>query len=198
MNVLIVDDHAVVRHGLKSAIESHGHRVVAEAGSIKQAQAFLAHTTPDAIVVDINLPDGSGFDLVAWSRKISPKIAIVILTLNDGEDYVRAAKSAGANAFIVKNAPLSDLIAALDFAITSPTSFSSKQICVSGIDSGLSAREIDVLQSINHGLSNTAIAANLYISVSTVKTHVSSILRKLDADNRVQALAIARERGLLV
>jgi len=198
MKVLVVDDHAVVRHGLKSAIESHGHRVVAEAGSIKQAQAFLAHTNPDAIVVDINLPDGSGFDLVAWSRKISPKIAIVILTLNDGEDYVRAAKSAGANAFIVKNAPLSDLIAALDFAITSPTSFSSKQICVSGIDSGLSAREIDVLQSINHSLSNTAIAANLYISVSTVKTHVSSILRKLDADNRVQALAIARERGLLV
>jgi DNA-binding NarL/FixJ family response regulator len=198
MKVLIVDDHSVVRHGLKSAIESHGYQVVAEAGSINEAQAFMAQTNPDAIIVDINLPDGSGFDLVIWSRKISPKTAIVVLTLNDGEDYVRAAKSAGANAFIVKNAPLTDLIAALDFAISSPTLFSSKQICASGINTGLSAREIDVLQSINHGLSNTAIAANLYISVSTVKTHVSSILRKLDADNRVQALSIARERGLLV
>ena len=122
----------------------------------------------------------------------------MILTLNDGKDYVRAAKSAGANAFIVKSAPLSDLIAALDFALSSPTSFSSKHITPSGVDSCLSAREIDVLQSISHGLSNTAIATNLYISVSTVKTHVSSILRKLDADNRVQALTIARERGLLV
>ena len=198
MKVLIVDDHTVVRHGLKSAIESHGYEVVAEAGSINQAQAFMAQTNPDAIVVDINLPDGSGFDLVAWARKVSPTVVIVVLTLNDGADYVRAAKKAGANAFIVKNAPLADLIAALDFALSSPTSFSSKRIYTSGIDSGLSAREIDVLQSINHGLSNTAIATNLYISVSTVKTHVSSILRKLDADNRVQALSIARERGLLV
>ena len=198
MKVLIVDDHAVVRHGLKSAIESHGHLVVAEAVSINEAQAFMAQTNPDAIIVDINLPDGSGFDLVSWSRRVSPTTAIVVLTLNDGADYVRAAKRAGANAFIVKNAPLSDLIAALDFAVSSPTSFSSKQICNSEIDSGLSAREIDVLHSINHGLSNTAIATDLYISVSTVKTHVSSILRKLDADNRVQAISIARERGLLV
>ena len=158
----------------------------------------MAQTNPDAIIVDINLPDGSGFDFVAWSRRISPKLAIVILTLNDGEDYVRAAKSAGANAFVVKNAPLSDLIAALEFAISSPTSFSSKHIYSKEIDSGLSAREIDVLHSINHGLSNSAIASNLFISVSTVKTHVSSILRKLEADNRVQALTIARDRGLLV
>ena len=198
MKVLIVDDHAVVRHGLKSALQSHGYLAVAEAGSINEAQAFMTQTNPDAIIVDINLPDGSGFDLVAWARRVSPKIAIVILTLNDGKDYVRAAKSAGANAFIVKSAPLSDLIAALDFALSSPTSFSSKHITPSGVDSGLSAREIDVLLSISHGLSNTAIATNLYISVSTVKTHVSSILRKLDADNRVQALTIARERGLLV
>ena len=198
MKVLIVDDHVVVRHGLKSAIQSHGYEVVAEAGSINEAQAFMAQTNPDAIIVDINLPDGSGFDLVAWSRRVSPRTAIVVLTLNDGADYVRAAKSAGANAFIIKNAPLSDVIAALDFAVSSPTSFSSKKLCSSSTDSGLSAREIDVLHSINLGLSNGAIATDLYISVSTVKTHVSSILRKLDADNRVQALSIARERGLLV
>jgi DNA-binding NarL/FixJ family response regulator len=198
MKVLIVDDHIVVRHGLKSAVQSHGYEVVAEAGSVNEAQAFMAQTNPDAIIVDINLPDGSGFDLVAWSRRVSPRTAIVVLTLNDGADYVRAAKSAGANAFIIKNAPLSDVIAALDFAISSPTSFSSKKLFSSSTDSGLSAREIDVLHSINHGLSNRAIATDLYISVSTVKTHVSSILRKLDADNRVQALSIARERGLLV
>jgi DNA-binding NarL/FixJ family response regulator len=198
MKVLIVDDHAVVRHGLKSAIESHGYEVVAVAGSINEAQAFMTQKQPDAIIVDINLPDGSGFDLVAWSRRISPKTVVVVLTLNDGADYVRAAKSAGANAFIVKSAPLSDLIAALDFALSSPTSFSSKQVISSYTDTGLTAREIDILQSINHGLSNTSIATNLFISVSTVKTHVSSILRKLDANNRVQALNNARERGLLI
>ena len=198
MKIVIVDDHAVVRHGLQLAIQSHGHNVVAVAASIKEAQAFLAQTNPDAIVVDINLPDGSGFDLVSWARKVSPSIAIVVLTLNDGADYVRAAKRAGANAFIDKGAPLSDLLAALDFALSSKSQFSSKNVYTAEIDSGLSAREIDVLHLINCGSTNSAIASNLFISTSTVKTHVSSILRKLEAENRVQALVIARERGLLV
>ena len=198
MKVLIVDDHAVVRYGLKSAIETHGYEVVAVAGSINEAKAFTAQTNPDVIIVDLNLPDGSGFDVVLWARKVSPITAIVVLTLNDGADYVRAAQSAGANAFIVKNAPISDLLAAIDFSISSPSSFSSKHILSTGVDSGLTARELDVLQSISHGLSNATIATKLFISVSTVKTHVSSILRKLDADSRVQALSIARERGLLV
>jgi DNA-binding NarL/FixJ family response regulator len=198
MKVMIVDDHAVVRHGLKSAIESHGYEVVAVAGSINEAHAYMAQTNPDAIIIDINLPDGSGFELVAWARTISSTIAIIVLTLNDGADYVRASKNAGANAFIVKNAPLSDLLAAIDFALSSPTSFSSKTIFKVGTDSGLTARELDILRSINLGWSNTSIATHLYISVSTVKTHISSIFRKLEAENRVQALAIARERGLLV
>ena len=198
MKVLIVDDHAVVRHGLKTAIQAHGYEVAAVAGSINEAQAFMAQTNPDAIIIDINLPDGSGFELVTWARKLSPIIVIIVLTLNDGADYVRAAKNAGANAFIVKSAPLSDLLAALDFALSSPTSFSSKPIFKIGIDSGLTAREINILQSINLGLSNTAISTQLFISVSTVKTHVSSIFRKLEADNRVQAVSIARERGLLL
>ena len=198
MKIVIVDDHAVVRYGLQSAIQSHGCEVVAVAGSINEAKSFMAQTNPDGIIVDINLPDGSGYDLVSWARKVSPTIAIVVLTLNDGADYVRAAKSAGANAFIVKSAPLSDLLAALDFALSSQSLFSSKNVSTLEIDSGLSAREIDVLQLINLGSSNGAIATNLFISVSTVKTHVSSILRKLDAENRVQALKIARERGLLI
>ena len=198
MKIVIVDDHAVVRHGLQSAIQSHGYEVVAVAGSINEAKSFMAQTNPDAIFVDINLPDGSGYDLVSWARKVSPTIAIVVLTLNDGSDYIRAAKRAGANAFIVKSAPLSDLLAALDLALSSQSLFSSKSVSPLAIDSGLSAREIDVLQLINVGSSNGAIARNLFISVSTVKTHVSSILRKLDAGNRVQALKIARERGLLI
>ena len=198
MKVLIVDDHAVVRYGLKSAIESHGYAVVSVTGSIKEAQAFMALTNPDVIIVDINLPDGSGLDLVSWARKVSPLIAIVVLTLNDSADYVRAAKNAGANAFIVKSAPLSDLLAAVAFSISSPSSFSSNLTFAIDTDYGLTVRELEILHSINLGLSNFAIAANLYISVSTVKTHVSSILRKLDAGNRVQALSIARERGLLV
>jgi DNA-binding NarL/FixJ family response regulator len=198
MKILIVDDHPVVRDGLKSAIQAHGYEVIAVAASINEARAFMAQTNPDAIIVDINLPDGSGFDLVTWSKKVCPSTVIIVLTLNDGADYVSAAKNAGANAFVVKNAPVSELLAALDFAISSPTSFSSKHIQSFPSHVMLSARELDVLISIDKGFSNAAIAGNLFISVSTVKTHVSSILQKLEVDNRIQALNTARQIGLLV
>ena len=196
--VLVVDDHAVVRYGLKLAIEAHGYEVVALAGSISEARAFMAHTNPEILIVDINLPDGSGFELISWARKLSASLVILVLTLNEGFDYISASQKAGANAFIVKDAPLSELIAAIDFAVSSPKSFSSQYIGKSLIGAGLTAREIDVLHSLNKGLSNTAIAAQLFISISTVKTHVSSILRKLGADNRIQALRTAREYGLLI
>lgn len=195
--VLIVDDHEVVRHGLRLAIEAHGYEVVSEASSLAQARAFIAHSNPEILIVDINLPDGSGFDLITWARQISATIAIVVLTLNDGIDYVKAARTAGANAYLVKDSPMVEIVAAIDFAVSSPRSFSSKISTLSTIHSGLTAREIDVLHSINHGCSNAMIAAKLYISISTVKTHVSSILRKLNAQNRVQALANARNIGLI-
>jgi len=195
--VLIVDDHAVVRHGLKLAIEANGYEVVSEASSLTQARSFIAHTNPDVLIVDINLPDGSGFDLIKWVRKISKTIVIIVLSLNDGGEYASAARKAGANAYLVKDATMVEILAAIEFAIASPLSFNSRISSAPEITTGLTAREIDVLQSVNLGYSNAVIAQNLYISLSTVKTHVSSILRKLHAQNRVQALTHAKEIGLI-
>lgn len=195
--VLIVDDHAVVRFGLRSALEANGYAIVAEASSLAQARAFIAHSNPDVLIVDINLPDGSGFDLIMWVRELSKSITIIVLTLNDASAYTSAARKAGANAYLVKDSPLVEIIAAIDFAIASPQSFNSKIAGTSIVATQLTAREIDILQSINLGYSNAVIAGNLYISLSTVKTHVSSILRKMNAQNRVQALTHAREIGLI-
>jgi DNA-binding NarL/FixJ family response regulator len=195
--VLIADDHAIVRHGLKLAIEAHGYEVVAEADSVAQARAFMTHTNPDLLIIDINLPDGSGFDVITWARKISKFLAIIVLSFNDGADFVRSARAAGANAYLVKDAPMVEIIAAMEFAVCSPNSFSSKIVSALSIDTGLTVREIDILHCVNQGLSNATIAANLFISVSTVKSHVSAILRKLHAQNRVQALTNAREHGLI-
>jgi DNA-binding NarL/FixJ family response regulator len=195
--VLIVDDHAVVRFGLRSALEANGYAIVAEASSLAQARAFIAHSNPDVLIVDINLPDGSGFDLIMWVRELSKSITIIVLTLNDASAYTSAARKAGANAYLIKDSPLVEIIAAIDFAIASPQSFNSKIAGTSIVATQLTAREIDILQSINLGYSNDVIAGNLYISLSTVKTHVSSILRKMNAQNRVQALTHAREIGLI-
>jgi len=195
--VLIVDDHAVVRHGLKLAIEAHGLVVVSEASTLAEARSLIAHTNPDVLIIDINLPDGSGFDLIKWVREISKSIVIIVVSLNDAPQYASAARKAGANAYLVKDSTMVEILAAIDFAVASPRSFNSKISSASELITGLTAREIDILQSINLGYSNAVIAENLYISLSTVKTHVSSILRKLNAHNRVQALSNAKEVGLI-
>jgi len=195
--VLIVDDHAVVRHGLKLAIEAHGLVVVSEASTLAEARSLIAHTNPDVLIIDINLPDGSGFDLIKWVREISKSIVIIVVSLNDAPRYASAARKAGANAYLVKDSTMVEILAAIDFAVASPRSFNSKISSASELITGLTAREIDILQSINLGYSNAVIAENLYISLSTVKTHVSSILRKLNAHNRVQALSNAKEVGLI-
>ena len=124
--LLIVDDHAVVRHGLKLACEHNGFQVVASLPTIAEARSAIAALNPQIVVVDINLPDGSGFELIQWIRKINNSLPIVVLSLNDSPEYVRAARSSGANAYVVKSAPIEELIAAkkvdrLELSVTSVT-----------------------------------------------------------------------------
>ena len=195
--LLIVDDHAVVRHGIKVACEAHGFQVIASASNISEARSAIAALAPDVVIVDINLPDGTGFDLIHWIRKIDSELPVVVLSLNDSHEYINSARKVGANSYINKSAPIEELMAAIDFALHSPHTFSSK-IKPSSYEYALTARELDVLSLIAKGLSNLQISTQLHISLSTVKTHVSSILQKLCAENRVGAIKVARESGLLI
>lgn len=195
--ILILDDHAVVRHGVGMACEGNGYQVVASVSTVAEARSAIAALNVDVVIVDINLPDGTGFDLIQWIRKIDRRITVVVLSLNDSAEYISAAKKCGANAYVNKSAPIDELMAAIAFAINSPESFSSK-VRASSYEFELTAREFDVLSLIANGLSNNQISHQLHISLSTVKTHVSSILQKLSANNRVAAIKVARESGLLV
>lgn len=195
--LLIVDDHAVVRHGIKVACEAHGFEVIASASNVSEARSAIAALTPDVVIVDINLPDGTGFDLIHWIRKIDSELPVIVLSLNDSHEYINSARKVGANSYINKSAPIEELMAAVDFAIHSPHTFSST-IKPSPYEYALTARELDVLSLIAKGLSNLQISTQLHISLSTVKTHVSSILQKLCAENRVGAIKVARESGLLI
>ena len=195
--LLIVDDHAVVRHGIKVACEAHGFEVIASASNVSEARSAIAALAPDVVIVDINLPDGTGFDLIHWIRKIDSELPVVVLSLNDSHEYINSARKVGANSYINKSAPIEELMSAVDFAIHSPHTFSST-IKPSPYEYALTARELDVLSLIAKGLSNLQISTQLHISLSTVKTHVSSILQKLCAENRVGAIKVARESGLLI
>jgi DNA-binding NarL/FixJ family response regulator len=196
--LLVIDDHDVVRQGLVSALGAHGFTLIETAATIKQARAKIAAFNPQAIIVDLNLPDGSGFEVVQWVRKHSPEAAIIILSLNEPSQYVSIARSSGANAYLSKSQSIEEIVTTLNFALMNPRSFTSTLNARQDHTVALTPREVDVLHLMAKGASNSEISANLYISTSTVKTHISSILRKLDSGNRSTAIMKARERGLLL
>jgi DNA-binding NarL/FixJ family response regulator len=199
--ILLVDDHASVRAGIKSALNSIGHQQVIEAASYSQAQGQIATLKPTAIVVDIHLGDGDGLSLVSWVRSISKSTAIIVLSLADSDDYILAAMESGASAFISKAAPLNDFLAAFDHALKSPESFSSRLLPSALMRakqlSLLTARELSIVVQLNSGLSNRELAQSLFISEATLKSHLSSIFRKLQVKNRIQAISAAKKAGLL-
>ena len=199
--VVIIDDHAVVREGLKAALNARGYEVCAEAASQAEARAQIAHVNPDVIVVDLNLPDGTGFDVISWARGISKTIGIVVLTLNDTDSHLIAAMNAGASAYILKSAALSELIAAIDFSTHSPLSFTAKGLSQAMASRNnnfhLTAREFDVLGLLPSGASTKDIALALFLSQTTIKTHLASIFRKLEVTNRTAAVSKARTHNLV-
>ena len=196
--ILVIDDHDVVRKGLITSFKANGFEKIESAVSIKDARSKIATFNPQGIIVDINLPDGSGFEVVQWVRKLSKETAILVLSLNPADQFAAIAKAAGANAYLSKSQSIDEIIASLRFAISHPHTFTSSLITNHSHDWKLTPREIDVLTLIANGNNNSAISSTLYISLSTVKTHISSILRKLDAGNRTAAVKAAREKGLLL
>jgi DNA-binding NarL/FixJ family response regulator len=196
--LLIIDDHAVVRQGLIQAFNDKGFASIETAGNLKEARAKIAAFNPEAIIVDLNLPDGSGLEIVQWVRKFSADIAIIILSLNDPAQFVKVARSSGANAYLSKSQSMPDIISSVSFAVENPGSFISTLAKVQPLEIDLTPREIEVLYLLAEGASNLEISTKLFISVSTVKTHISALMRKLQCTNRTTAVNIARKHGFLL
>jgi DNA-binding NarL/FixJ family response regulator len=199
--ILIIDDHAVVREGIRSALENTERFHVFQAASKSEAIAQITKIAPHGIIVDINLPDGNGLEIVSWVRSISSTIAIVVLTLNEHADFLIASMKAGASSYIHKSAPLSELLSALDFALTSPTSFAAKEISVAisrkSEKFSLSPRELQIVTQLHRGEPLKILAGSLFITEATLKTHLASIYRKLEVKNRLQAIEKVRIAGII-
>ena len=199
--ILIIDDHAVVREGIRSALERLERFQIFQAASKSEAIAQITKVSPDAIIVDINLPDGNGLEVVTWVRSISSTVAIVVLTLNESEEFLFASMKAGASAYLHKSAPLSDLLSALDYAILSPASFAAKEISAALVRRSekfsLSPRELQIVTQLHRGESLKILAGALFITEATLKTHLASIYRKLEVKNRLQAVEKVRIAGII-
>lgn len=204
ITVLLVDDHDLIRQGLRRSFERDGEfEVIGEAGSVADAERLLRINTPDVVVLDVRLPDGSGVKLAATAREKYPRLGIVILTMYAGDEQLFAALEAGASAFVPKNAPSEDVVAAARHAATTPQAFAAKDLAeamkrkLSPTGPQLSPREREVLQLLADGLGVAQISRRLFISESTTKTHISKLYEKLGAGNRAQALMTALKLGLL-
>ena len=202
--VLLVDDHELIRQGLRRAFErSDDFEVVGEAGSIDEALRKTAGLRPDVMVIDVRLPDGSGLDLVRAIRKDRADIGLVVLTMYAGDEQLFGALDAGASAFVPKDAPTDDVLAAARHAAASPRAFTANDLSeamkrrLAPTGPQLSPREKEVLQLLADGLGVAQISKQLYISESTTKTHISKLYEKLGAANRAQALMSALRLGLI-
>ena len=203
--VLLVDDHDLIREGLRRAFDRTDDLVVvAEAGGVQDAtQALLDHDI-DVLVTDLGLPDGQGLDLVRTARAGSRSIGIVVLTMYSGDDQVIGAMEAGASAFVTKDASADEVVAAARHAASSPKSFAAEDLAAvmsrrmaAPTGPRLSPRESEVLALLVDGLAVGQISKRLFISESTTKTHVSKIYDKLGASNRAQAVMAAVRLGLV-
>jgi DNA-binding NarL/FixJ family response regulator len=200
-SVLVIDDHPLVRDGVKKSLAAAGFNCVGEAGSLKEAIAMIALHNPDVITVDLNLPDGNGLEIISWARKNSSTISIIVLTLDDDLDLVSAASQSGAQAFISKSESAEHLVSAIKSVLTQPALFiSNHTVALLGrekVQNLLSPRERMVLTHLEGEQNLAEIAGKMFISHATVKSHCATIYRKLDAHSRRSAVARAKTMGLL-
>jgi DNA-binding NarL/FixJ family response regulator len=204
IRIAIVDDHALIRDGLRRALSrADDMQVTTEASTLAEARARLDHTDVDVLVVDIGLPDGSGLDLCREQRERNRDLGIVVLTMYAEDKFLLAAKDAGASTFIGKGAPSDDLVEAVRAAHQTPLPFAAEGLGDALLRASadevptLTSREREVLGLLAEGLGVAGVSRRLFISESTSKTHISKIYTKLGVSNRAQALMTALRLGLV-
>ncbi len=200
--LMIVDDHPVVREGLKTFLDlQHDLEVVAEAGSLAQARERAAAAAPDLILLDVQLPDGNGLDLLSELTRLPSAPRVLVLTSFLEETYVREAMRRGAAGYVLKHAGPGALVDKVRAALRGEVPLDPAAVSVLAQPhddpfAELTPREREVLQLIAQGMSNKRIAAAMGIAEKTVKTHAGSVFAKLNVRDRVQAALLAKERGL--
>jgi len=212
VRVLLVDDHDLLRAGLAAVLGTDpAIEVVRECGDGVSAVRLAAAEHPDVVLMDIEMPGGDGITATAEIVRTEPTPRVIILTTFDLDDYVLEALRAGASGFLLKTTPPRELTAAVKACAAGEVTLGPTVIrrlvdtyvahetddrLTAALDN-LTHRETEVLKVMAHGKSNVEIGGELYLAETTVKTHVARILAKLGVRDRVQAVVIAHEAGLM-
>jgi DNA-binding NarL/FixJ family response regulator len=209
INILIVDDHAILRDGLKNILSFEDDmEVIGEAVSGEEALQFNDELAPDVIIMDINLPGINGVETTSIIKAKNPEARILVLTMYTHDEYLLAALKAGADGYLLKDAPSEHVVEAIKAVFRGESMITPsmtkklvnlhlQQTQVKRDDSNLTDREQEVLIGLVEGLSNKEIAEKLFISDKTVKIHVSKIFKKLEVKSRSQAVIYAVQNQLV-
>ena len=208
IRVAIADDHALVREGLRSLLQAvDGLELVAAVGGAREAVRTAVTERPDVLVLDINMPDGSGIEVAHELQRVAPEVAIVMLTMHDDDDSVFAAMRSGARGYVLKGADPDEVVRAITVVASGGVilgpgvasralTFLSRPARDEPAFPQLTSREREVLDLIAQGHGNGAIASALSVSPSTVGNHVTNIFAKLQVASRSEAIVRARDAGL--
>ena len=207
IRILVIDDHPVVRDGLVAILSTQpDFEIIGEAGSGQEAIDKAAALQPDILLLDLQLPDLDGVQVLQNLRQRYPQIQAIVFTAFDTDERILGALQAGAQGYLLKGAPREELFQAV--RVVSQGGSLLQPVVASRLlrhvrqesappPSSLTGREQEVLAQLALGRSNKEIAAALYITERTVKFHVSSILKKLDASNRTEAVTLAAQLGYI-
>ena len=204
MRIVLADDHVVVRTALRMLLEAEPEfEVVAEAGNADDAARKVRGHHPDVLVLDLNMPGGSGLGVLPGIRDESPGTRIVVLTMQSEPAFAREAMQAGALGYVLKEAADAELVRAVRMAAGGETYLQpalGARLAAEppdGAPDDLSERELEVLRLIALGHTNSEIAEQLYLSVRTVESHRAHIQQKLRLTTRSELVRYALERGLV-
>jgi DNA-binding NarL/FixJ family response regulator len=214
IRVLIVDDHDLFRTGLRALLEDEGFHVADAAGGA-EAVRRVRGIAPDVVLMDMSMPEISGVEATPLVLEAAPDTSVLMLTIATDDARVIAAVRAGASGYLLKNAPLEEIIAGVRAAADGRSAIASaaawallRSVRATAVVPEslpeppnlpvLSSRERDVLALVATGCDNAGIAARLYLSPSTVKNYVTKLLEKLGVENRVQAATYAVRNGMVV
>ena len=205
-SVMLVDDHTVLRDGLRHCLEQAGFDVVADVGDGESALEMVAHACPDVVLMDISMPGRDGVEMTRELRRLRPETAVVILTMFADEPTVREALGAGAAAYLTKDCSASEIVSTVAQVAQGNAQGGEvarsylKATCRAGRPLPLrllTSREVEVLQLAARGASNGRIARELFISEKTVKNHLEHIYTKFGVESRGQAVAKGVRLGLV-
>jgi DNA-binding NarL/FixJ family response regulator len=211
IRVLLADDQRLVRAGLRMLCESaEDMEIVGEAENGQEAIRLAEQVAPDVVLMDLRMPHVDGTVATARIRAARPAVKVVVLTTFDDDDHLFPALAAGACGFLVKDATPEELLAAVRAAAAGETPYSPSvlrrlvdqavraragEVVTPALPDSLTGRERDVLALVGAGLSNREIADELHLGVTTVKTHVTSLLAKTGAANRIRLALLAAQAG---